>query len=89
MKKQDWKNLAIFLLLLLITSPLIYYTAYWLFNFDEPVPKALRFSPILRTRQGELILIGESQPCPVIPTSLCEGKSLIVPTPSTDEPTRL
>lgn len=89
MKKQDWKSLAIFLLLLMITSPLIYYTAYWLFNFDKPAPKAQRFGPILRARQGELILIGESQPCPVIPTSLCEGKSLIVPSQPTDEPTRL
>jgi len=89
LKKQDWKNLVIFLFLLFITSPLIYYTACWMFSFDEETPKAQRFGPILRARQDELILIGESQTCPVIPTSLCEGKSLIVPIPTANEPTRL
>lgn len=89
MKKQDWKNLAIFLFLVLLTSPLIYYTACWMFSFDEETPKAKSIGPIMGIRKGETLLIGASRTCPVIPTSLCEGKSLIVTTPPTDEPTRL
>lgn len=86
MKKQDWKNLAIFLIFLLAIAPLVYLAALRLFSYESDTLKARRF---LNVRQGETILIGEFEPCPVIPTSLCEKQSLVVPISSAKEPTRL
>lgn len=86
MKKQDWKNLTIFLIFLLTIAPLVYLAALRLFSYEGDPPKARRF---LNIRQGETILIGEFEPCPVIPTSLCEKKAPVILMTSAKEPTRL
>jgi hypothetical protein len=90
LKKEDWKSLAIFLFLMLITCPLIYYAACRMFSYDvEPVQKAQSFGPLFHYRIGETLPAGNARPCPVIPTSLCEGNFYLVPATSANAPTRL
>lgn len=90
MKKEDWRNLAIFLVALIIVSPVIYYTACWMFSYDvEAPPKAQSFGPLFRYRIGETLPAGNALPCPVVPTSLCEGHFYLVPATSANAPTKL
>jgi len=75
-KKQDWKNLTIFLIFLLAIAPLIYLIALQLFSYENNAPKTRCF---INIGQNKNILTGVFEPCPVIPTCLCEKKSLLVP----------
>ncbi|MDF1496799.1 MAG: hypothetical protein P1P90_01935 [Patescibacteria group bacterium] len=90
MKKEDWKNLAIFLLLMLVTGPLIYYAACRMFSYEEdPENKVKNSHPLMQTREGETLFIGNTLPCPVVPTSLCEGSFYVVPVSSANKPIKL
>ncbi len=90
MKKEDLRNLAIFLVALIIVSPVIYYTACWMFSYDVVAPpKAQSFGPLFNYRIGETLPAGNALPCPVIPTSLCQGNFYLVPVAPSNMPTQL
>jgi hypothetical protein len=90
LNKVILKDIALFILILAILSPLIYKMGCWMFTYEpEPAQKASSFGPLFRYRIGETLPAGNASPCPVVPTSLCEGNFYLVPISSANTPIEL